>query len=1130
MTLRPRLFLPVLALSFFALMALAVAPSVARADTLTWAAPQYGPADTPNGEAEPIPVASALNAVSFADATHGWAVGLRVDNVILNGGTPSAFFEFTSDGGASWTPTTLAIAGTAELYGVVARSASDVWAVGDAGTIVHFNGISWDKKPVADWTAGKALRAIAFSGSNGWAVGDGCGVAFTSDNGANWTTLIPPGASGTLRAVAAVGSGAYAVGDSGTGSGSAMMKRLDVDGSWPASPGTGNALYGISFADAAHGWAVGANATFIHTSDGGSTWTSITDTPIPLLPGTLPASNGLRSIAFADASNGIAVGRYQGVWRTSDGGSSWIVEQIVDGGLGDFDLRGVAFVPGSADHPVVVARHAPLSSRDDKSRSYRGTWTLPLTRTLTYTAGVGGTISGTVIQTVPYGGSGTAVTAVPNTGYHFVSWSDGSTTAARTDSGVVANIAVSATFAVDTIDTYTLTYTAGAGGTIAGASPQTVALGGNGTLVTAVPNTGYHFVSWSDGSTTAARTDTNVTGNLSVTANFAINSYALTYTAGSGGTISGTAIQTVPYGGSGTAVTAVPNTGYHFVSWSDGSTTAARTDTNVTGNLSVTANFAVTAPDTRTLTYTAGVGGTIAGASPQTVALGGNGTLVTAVPSTGYHFVSWSDGSTTAARTDTNVTGNLSVTANFAINSYALTYTAGVGGTISGTVIQTVPYGGSGTAVTAVPSTGYHFVTWSDGVTTVARTDSGIVGNVTASATFAANTYQLHYTAGTGGTLGGTINQTVPYGGSGTAVTAVPNTGYHFVGWSDGLLTAARTDSSVAANITVAAVFAVTAPDTRTLTYTAGVGGTIVGTSPQTVSVDGNGTLVTAVPNTGYHFVSWSDGSTIAARTDTVVKADLLVSAVFAVNTYTLTYAAGSGGTISGTVIQTVPYGGSGTAVTAVPSTGYHFVRWSDGSTTAARTDSGVVANIAVSATFAVDTIGTYTLTYTAGAGGTISGTSPQTVAAGSSGMTVTAVPNIGYRFVSWSDGVTTPARADTDVSADRAVIATFASASVATKLTMNASPTRLSPGHSAHFYGVMAPNMPNSTPIALLVRKAGQTKWTRVGSYVRTYNSHHWSRYYHPNTRGTYYFKVRFSATAAYAGTTSRTVTVVWR
>ena len=45
--------------------------------------------------------------------------------------------------------------------------------------------------------------------------------------------------------------------------------------------------------------------------------------------------------------------------------------------------------------------------------------------TLTYSAGTGGTISGTTPQSVAYGGSGTQVTAVPNTGYSFVNWSDG---------------------------------------------------------------------------------------------------------------------------------------------------------------------------------------------------------------------------------------------------------------------------------------------------------------------------------------------------------------------------------------------------------------------------------------------------------------------------------------------------------------------------------------------------------------------------------------------------------------------------------------------------------------------------------------------------------------------------------
>ena len=71
------------------------------------------------------------------------------------------------------------------------------------------------------------------------------------------------------------------------------------------------------------------------------------------------------------------------------------------------------------------------------------------------------------------------------------------------------------------VATYTLSYSAGANGTIVGSSTQTVASGANGTAVTASPATGYHFVDWSDASTTNPRTDSNVTGAISVTANFA---------------------------------------------------------------------------------------------------------------------------------------------------------------------------------------------------------------------------------------------------------------------------------------------------------------------------------------------------------------------------------------------------------------------------------------------------------------------------------------------------------------------------------------------------------------------------------------------------------------------------------
>jgi len=78
-------------------------------------------------------------------------------------------------------------------------------------------------------------------------------------------------------------------------------------------------------------------------------------------------------------------------------------------------------------------------------------------------------------------------------------------------------------FTTGTTANYTLTYSAGPNGTISGVASQSVPQGGNGTTVTATPNPGYHFVSWSDAVLTAARTETNVQANLSVTASFAAN-------------------------------------------------------------------------------------------------------------------------------------------------------------------------------------------------------------------------------------------------------------------------------------------------------------------------------------------------------------------------------------------------------------------------------------------------------------------------------------------------------------------------------------------------------------------------------------------------------------------------------
>ncbi len=157
--------------------------------------------------------------------------------------------------------------------------------------------------------------------------------------------------------------------------------------------------------------------------------------------------------------------------------------------------------------------------------------------TVTYTAGAHGAIFGTTPQTVTFGGDTTNVLAVPSPGYIFVQWSDGVTTAARNHTGVVADTTVSAIFALDVPlvntnnvgvnlpATYTLSYSAqGNRGNILGTNPQTVSLGANGTSVTAVANNGYVFSRWSDGLTTATRTDTGIAHDVTRTALFVVAS------------------------------------------------------------------------------------------------------------------------------------------------------------------------------------------------------------------------------------------------------------------------------------------------------------------------------------------------------------------------------------------------------------------------------------------------------------------------------------------------------------------------------------------------------------------------------------------------------------------------------
>lgn len=182
------------------------------------------------------------------------------------------------------------------------------------------------------------------------------------------------------------------------------------------------------------------------------------------------------------------------------------------------------------------------------------------------------------------------VTAVTYKGYEFEKWSDGVKTATRRDTNVTADIDVQAIF--KKVECYVKYGAFEIEGYIAGKTSQTISPGADAEMVTAVPNEGYIFVGWSDGVTTATRHDTNITTDIEVSAKFKKEEYTLSFIAGDHGSIDGEAEQTVAYKNDGSTVTAVPDKGYYFVKWSDGTTLAQRTETDITESLKFTAEFA----------------------------------------------------------------------------------------------------------------------------------------------------------------------------------------------------------------------------------------------------------------------------------------------------------------------------------------------------------------------------------------------------------------------------------------------------------------------------------------------------------------------------------------------------------
>jgi len=158
-----------------------------------------------------------------------------------------------------------------------------------------------------------------------------------------------------------------------------------------------------------------------------------------------------------------------------------------------------------------------------------------------------------------------------------------------------------------------ITYPAGFTGSWSG----TIAAGGSQSVtVTFAPTAAQSY----SGTVTVNSDKTGGTETIAISGTGIPQTYTVTFQAGTNGAVTGSTSQTVNQGGSSTAVTAVPNTGYQFLNWTSpgGFTSTANplTVTNVTANMTITANFQqVNAASfvTRTLPtcYTAGTGLTV---------------------------------------------------------------------------------------------------------------------------------------------------------------------------------------------------------------------------------------------------------------------------------------------------------------------------------------------------------------------------------------------------------------------------------------------------------------------------------------------------------------------------------------
>jgi len=644
---------------------------------------------------------------------------------------------------------------------------------------------------------------------------------------------------------------------------------------------------------------------------------------------------------------------------------------------------------------------------------------------------------------IKYTSNGSSPTCVSGTTYTGVISVDAPITIKAIACDLSGNYSAVSTFVYDF--QYTVTFV-GNGGT--GHSPSTALVNYNATttLPTDPSRVGYTFTSWNmaaNGSGDVFDETTVVTGNLTVYAIWTINNYSLTYN-GNGQT-SGD-----PYTAEShdydTNVTVkdqntLLKTDYAFSGWNtaaDGSGVnyAAGSLLTMTENLVLYAQWL---DDSKCTVIFDGNGG--AGHVPGSRAVTCGQTLSSSaltLPSdptqAGYTFNSWntnSGGTGSAFDVNTVIGSNFMVYAQWDGNSYLLNFDA-QGGTVSSSS-QSVVYGAAIGTLPTPSKTNYTFVSWNtaadgSGTDYNSSTVYSVSGDTTLYATWSADSYIINFDA-----QGGTVSSSSQFVVYGAAVGTLPTpskTNYTFVSWNtaaDGSGTDYNSSTvySVSGNLDL---YAEWVGNTYSLAFSAQGG---ANSDNQSVVYNSAVGALPTPTRSNYTFSGWytepnGDGIQYTAATVYGNSSNIVLYAKWTANSYVLSFDA-QGGEVSPST-KSVYYNSAVGTLPTPSKTNYTFVSWNtaaDGSGT--DYNSSTVYTVSGNATvYAQYNINQYTLNYSAGSNGSISGITSQVVNYGASGSSVTANPNANYRFRRWSDGSTSNPRTDINVLTDINVSAEF--------------------------------------------------------------------------------------------------------